>query len=544
MTRDMVQIQRTNRHSFQGPQINIGRSQFNRSCGLKTTFDASYLYPIFLDDVLPGDTFTVSMTGFARIWSPLISPVMDNIELEFFWFYCPNRILWDNFVFMMGEHDAAGAQDTAYTIPVMDTGLTVDQDNVKTVHGLAGHLGLPHGLTTASNDDISALPFRMYAQIYNEWFADQNLTGRLFTKTTDNGADSPGAYLIARGNKRHDYFTSALPYLQKGTAQAAALAGTASVVTPAAAGTDVSVYSTTSTSDHKLDAGATHVDMSATVGTEATMALYADLSNPWSGGAAATVDINALRLSVAIQRLLEKDARGGTRYVEQVKSRFGVSVPDYRVQRPEYLGGGRTWINITPVANTSGVDAAAGPGTVDIHQGSLAGVGTGVVKGLGFQKSFTEHGYVMGLMRARGDITYFQGVDRHWKRSTRYDFYEPELANLGEQSILNSELWISNDANDDAVFGYQERWSEYRMKHSKIQGNFNPDVSGALDEWHLAEDFSTLPQLNTAFVNDMTPMSRVTAVTTEPDFLLDVWFDYRCARPIPVKSIPSLLARF
>ncbi len=251
----------------------------------------------------------------------------------------------------------------------------------------------------------------------------------------------------------------------------------------------------------------------------------------------ATLDINTLRQNVAIQRLLERDARGGTRYVEIIKAHFGVTSPDYRLQRPEYLGGGKSFINVSPVANTSS--------TAGEDQAELRGIGTGVLSGHGWAKSFTEHGYIMGLIRARGDLTYFQGLDRLWSRSTRYDFYIPALANLGEQSILNKELFISNvAATDDAVFGYQERWAEYRMKHSRVVGVMNPDVSGSLSFWHLAEDFSSLPSLNTAFMEDQTPMARVTTVDTEPDFLLDVWFDYKCARPLPVYSIPSLTTRF
>ncbi len=533
--RDMVQVRRGGVTAYSGPDAKIGRSQFNRSHGLKTTFDASYVYPIFVDEVLPGDTMTCKMNGFARIWSPLLSPVMDNIELETFWFFTPTRLVWDNWAYFNGEHDAAGFQDTSYTIPVLATGWTVDHDHVVTGHGLAAYMGLPHGLATASVPGVNALPFRCYQLIYNEWFCDQNLTGPAFTSfQTTNGPDSVAAFAIGRTNKKHDYFTSALPYLQKGVAITVPLSGEAYIHHDAPNASAIGVYSTVNTAYHAMDSDAAVLDASATTAT-APNTLFADLSSMRAGTSG--LDVNALRQSIAIQRLLERDARGGTRYVELIKTHFGVTSPDFRLQRPEYLGGGKSFINITPVANTSG--------TATEDQAELRGIGTGVISGHGFAKSFTEHGYILGLLRARGDITYFQGLERFWSRSTRYDFYIPALANLGEQSILNKELFISNSAGtDDAVFGYQERWAEYRTKQSRVAGHFNPDITGSFSHWHLAEDFSSLPALNTAFVNDSTPIARITTVTTEPDFVLDVWFDYKCARPIPVNSIPSLTTRF
>jgi len=531
--KDMVQVRREQRQSYKGPDAKIGRSQFNRSSGLKMSFDASHIYPIFLDEVLPGDTMTMSLNGFARIFSPLDAPVMDNIELETFFFFCPTRLLWNNWQFFMGEHSHAGAQDTDYTIPVIATGLIVDHDNILTGHGLAAHLGLPHGLASATVTGVSALPFRMYRLVWDEWFRDQNLIFEL-PIPLGNGPDAISLYTIRNSAKRHDYFTSALPYLQKGTAQVVV----ADVVgDPAGTGG----YGLASFR-HSDDSPTAAQLKTSSSGTDANVVI----DDTWSTGEflhwrdpqlIANIDINALRQSVAIQRLLERDARGGTRYIEIIKAHFGVTSPDYRLQRPEYLGGGKSFINISPVANTSS--------TAGEDQGELRGVGTGVISGHGWAKSFTEHGYIMGLIRARGDITYFQGMDRMWSRSTRYDFYIPALANLGEQSVLNKEIWISNNSTlDDAVFGYQERWAEYRMKASKVVGVFNPDVTGSLSFWHLAEDFSSLPALNEAFVTDATPMSRITTVDTEPDFLLDLWFNYKCARPMPVYSVPGLVTRF
>ncbi len=538
MARDMVQVRRGSSQSYRGPDARIGRSQFDRSHGLKMTFDASYLYPILVDEVLPGDTFTCQLDGFARIFSPLDAPVMDNLELETFFFFVPNRLLWDNWENFMGAHTSAGAQDTTYTIPVMATGVTVDHDGSTDVHAMAAYMGLPHGMTSSTNP-WNTLPFRAYHFIYNEWFRDQNLTNERGAGTgggheMGDGPDAHADYTLQRSNKKHDYFTSALPYLQKGTALTAAV----TVLPDTTSGSEFPTFQDPGKTKTGWElfgsqsADPSDVRMQGGVGTwTAGDRLWWDDPN-----LNATLDINALRQGAAIQRLLEIDARGGTRYTEIIKAHFGVTSPDFRLQRPEYLGGGKSFINITPVANTSA--------TATEDQAELRGVGTGVVSGHGWAKSFTEHGVILGLVRARGDITYFQGVDRMWTRSTRYDFYIPALAMLGEQSVLNQEIFISNDANDLLTFGYQERWAEYRQKPSRLVATFNPDVAGSLSHWHLAEDFSSLPSLNTAFVNDNTPMSRITTIDTEHDFLLDVWFNYKCARPLPVRSIPSLLGRF
>jgi len=529
---DMVQIRRGGRQPHQGPEARIGRSQFNRSHGVKMTFDESYLYPILVDEVLPGDTFTCKLNGFARIFSPLDSPVMDNIELRTFFFFCPSRILWNRWEDFNGAHDAAGAQDTTYTIPIIND-VVVNHDTVKTGHGLAAYFGLPEGLTT-SVLGISALPFRMYNRIWNEWFRDQQVQAEEANEI-GNGPDGVASYALKKGNKKHDYFTSALPYLQKGGAITGSWdviadpAGVSSIGAPSFVASD-----STPTVPNFLKTASTATDPDVKIADAWT----ADETMYWDDPQLiASIDTNALRQAVAIQRLLEKDARGGTRYVEIIKAHFGVTSPDFRLQRPEYLGGGKSFINISPVANTSS--------TATEDQGELRGVGTGIIRGHGWAKSFTEHGYVMGLVMARGDITYFQGLDRFWSRSTRYDFYIPALASLGEQSILNQEIWVSNVlVTDTAVFAYQERWSEYRTKHSKVNGHFNPDITGSLAHWHIAEDFGSLPTFSSGFVNDVTPMSRVTTVDNEPTFLLDLWFNYKCARPMPVYSVPSLVARF
>lgn len=549
MARDMVHVRRPRSNQFaEEPAVRIGRSQFNRSHGLKITFDASILYPILVDEILPGDTFTCRLNGFARIFSPLDAPVMDNIEIETFFFFVPTRLVWDNWQYFNGEHDAKGAQDTSYTIPVLASGWTASHDQSGTgANNLLGMFGLPHSMTTANHDDINALPLRCYNLIYNEWFRDQNLIDEE-TVNTDNGPDGTGDYGLLKSAKKHDYFTSCLPYLQKGTAPTISMGGSADVlgigVTTQTVDTSVSdtIYESDGGSSVYVDqwlSSSGNISISGDAPTGAYPQIYADLSS------ATGISINDLRESVAIQRLLERDARGGTRYVELIKSHFGVTSPDYRLQRPEFLGGGKSFINISPVANTVDQDATISASGNNVFQGELRGVGTGIVSGHGWAKSFTEHGYVIGIMRARGDLTYFQGVDRMWSRSDRYDFYIPALAHLGEQSVLNKEIYNSETpATDDAVFGYQERWMEYRTKHSRIIGKLNPDASTPISHWHLAEDFGSLPALNQTFIEDATPMSRVTTIDTQPDFLADLWFDYRCARPIPVHSIPSLIGRF
>lgn len=515
-------------HNFsQVPAVEIQRSSFDRSHGLKTTFDASRLIPIFLDEVLPGDTFNLSMSGFGRLATPLV-PLMDNLFLETFFFFVPNRLVWSNWQKFCGEQVDPG-DSTDYVIPTLTWTGNIAQASV------ADYFGLPIGKQPTN---VSCLPFRAYNLIYNEWFRDQNLQDSVVISTGDgpDAGTTLGTNMRKRG-KKHDYFTSCLPWPQKGDSVDLPIGSSADIKYGSAiAGTSYSdtfvVYSQTNAGTGEADwkRGATAGVDSGILATGSTGNLYADLST------ATAATINQLRQAFQIQRLYERDARGGTRYIEILKAHFGVTAPDFRLQRPEYLGGGSSPIFINPVAQTSE--------TLTTALGTLAGVGTVAFNNHGFTKSFTEHGYIIGLANVRADITYQQGLNRMWSRSTRWDFYWPALAHIGEQAVLSKEIYYGGVAADDDVFGYQERFAEYRYKPSIITGLFRSDAAGTLDFWHLSQDFSTRPTLNSTFIEDATPLDRCIAVPSEPHIILDAYFKLHCTRPMPVYSVPGLIDHF
>lgn len=527
---NMVQVRRpSGSHRYQAPEMRLGRSQFDLTHQHKTTYDAGDLVPVLVQEVVPGDTFTCKLLSLHRIFSPLDAPIMDNIEVGIDFFFVPNRLTWTNWEAFLGAHDAAGAQDTDFTIPIVNTNYTVTEGD------LFNYMGLPVGLFTTS-EDINALPFRCYISIYNEWYRDQNLIDEV-TLDTSNGPQAHGVLTVRKSAKKHDYFTSALPYLQKGDPVSVAFTSDAIITTDVSSGAVVAVESTVLNQASGITTSGATGTLNSSAQSDSAR-LYADLQN-FTG-----LTINALRESAAIQRLLERDARGGTRHPELIRAHFGVDVPDYRTQRPEYLGGGQGYINVSAVANTAPVDATASPDSADWYQGQLSGIGVGTLTA-SWAKSFVEHGYILGILRARADVSYQQGVDRMWSRSTKYDFLWPELAQLGEQEILNKELWIEGDATDDNVFGYQERYAEYRFKKSLITGKFASDATGSLDYWHLAEDFGSQPSLNQTFIEDASPMSRVVSIASQPDFIMDARFDLRVARALPVRPVPTLMpARF
>ncbi len=507
-------------HKFsEVPRAEIQRSSFDRSFGHKTTFDAGLLVPVYVDEVLPGDTFNLSMTGFARLATPL-KPIMDNMFLDTFFFFVPNRIIWDNWPKFNGEQTDPG-DSTDFVIP-QTAGLGNTQ---LAANSLYDYMGLPKPVV--SNITVSALHFRAYNLIWNEWFRDENLQDSLVV----NRGDGPDAlvYFVQRRGKRHDYFTSCLPFPQKGDSVDLPLGTSARIAHDGAVGDDLGVFSTVAAADRRLDVGVAFVEASAS-GGGTLPPLYADLSN------ATAATINQLRTAFQVQRLLERDARGGTRYTEVIKAHFGVTSPDARLQRPEYLGGGTSPVIVSPIAQTG--ETGTSP------QGNLAAIGTVSFSGHGFSKSFTEHGVLLGLACVRADLTYQQGLDRMWSRSTRFDFFWPALAHLGEQAVLQGEIFADGSAGDDLVFGYQERFAEYRYKPSKITGEFRSTFATSLDIWHLSQEFSPAPVLDDVFIVENPPVDRIIAVPSEPHFLFDSHFSLKCARPMPVYGVPGLIDHF
>jgi hypothetical protein len=506
------------------PKADIPRSSFNRSHGYKTTMDAGYLVPIFVDEALPGDTFNLDMSGFGRLATP-INPVMDNMYLDTFFFAVPVRLLWDNWQKFHGEQVNPG-DSTDYTVPVVTTPASGYQ-----VGSLFDYFGIPTGVSGL--EDINALHSRAYNLIYNEWFRDQNLVDSAVVDT-DDGPDLDTDYVLRRRGKRHDYFTSCLPWPQKGDAVSLPLGTSAPLVSDASfsgsSNDNLITMLDTDGNRHSLNAAAS--SLLGAAGSSATYpATYADLS------AATAATINQLREAFQIQKLYERDARGGTRYTEIIKSHFGVTSPDARMQRPEYLGGGSTPINISPIAQTSSTDATT-------PQGNLAAMGTVGFSRHGFTKSFTEHCVLIGIASVRADLTYQQGLNRMFSRQTRFDYYYPALAHIGEQAVLSKEIYADGSANDQDVFGYQERFAEYRYKPSQITGQFRSTYASSLDAWHLSQEFSSRPTLNQTFIEEDPPIDRVIAVPDEPHLIFDSYFNLKCARPMPMYSVPGLIDHF
>ena len=548
-------------HRFSdAPAMYMKRTKFDRSHVYKTTFDSGKLIPVFIDEVLPGDTTRMSVNYFARLATP-IKPIMDNIYLDWFFFFVPNRLVWEhwqNFCFEQEDPD----DSTDYVIPTVSA--TGNSDNAY-VGSLWDYFGLPVN-TSGNLSGISALPFRGVYLIWNEWFRDENLQKSVKIQKGDtnevlNSARSaeqpswvftsgtnivPGLACPPRG-KRHDYFTSALPWTQKGPGVSVGLAGTAPVQGTATLTIPNGVnlldrhtgrlYASVVGTVARDDDGATSVWYTSGTGNTS-------VSNVSSDGWFANLDessiftINSLRTAFQMQKFYERLARGGSRYTEVLRSFFGVVSPDARLQRPEFLGSFTKMVNVNPIAQTSATDGTS-------PQGNLSAYGVTAAKFHGFTKSFVEHGYVFGFVCARADLTYQQGINKMWLRSTVYDFYWPTFAHLGEQAIELREIYAQGSEADTTVFGYQERYSEYRYKPSQITGKFRSSVvNGSLDKWHLSQFFNNAPTLNEEFIIENPPIERIIAVPSEPEFLLDIGFRYTTVRPMPMFGTPGLVDHF
>lgn len=510
---------------------NISRSTFNRSHGYKTTLNSDNLYPVFADEILPGDTINLKTLAFGRINTPIF-PLMDNIRLSVQYFFVPNRLLWDNWQKFMGEQTNP-ADSIDYLVPTVDVTATTGY----TEQSIYDYLGLP--TKQVNLEKPNALHLRAYNKIWNAWYRDENLQDSV-TELTGDSSDPSTTYDLLKRNKQQDYFTGCLPWPQKGDSVTLPL-GTSAPIT--GIGTRNQTFSNTNFTSFETDATGSKVyaksnDSNSTdywrIEEDPDNAGFPNIRADLRNATAATV--NELREAIAIQTLLERSARGGTRYTEIIKSQFNVSSPDARLQRPEFLGSSTSAVTFQEIAQTSET-------TGTTPQANMSAQGKIMLKDKGFKKSFTEHGVIIGLASIQADLTYQQGLNKMWSRQTRLDYYTPDTAHLGEQAVLNKEIFADGSANDQLAFGYQERWSEMRYFPSIITGLMRSNATASLDPWHLSQEFATLPVLDSDFIEETVPMDRVVAVPSEPDFTLDMYFEYHHERPMPTYSVPHLGTR-
>lgn len=541
------------RFALNPTNLDISRSKFNRNHSFKTSFNVGDVVPFYVDEVLPGDTFQLKTSLVARMQT-LITPMMDNIYLDTYFFFVPNRLTWNHWKEFNGENtQSAWYPSVEYSVPQ----LTAPATDGWSIGTLADYFGIPTGVPNLS---VNALPFRAYALIMNEWFRDENLSDPLSVPVDDAtvvGVNT-GNYItdVAKGGlpfkaaKYHDYFTSCLPAPQKGP----------DVLIPGGTGANVPVVPLEAEVSSDLLTGqvykARKSDGTAMTGNAAIyfqsgtqsgfdmqtggVSQTPIISNLWAVGdsSLASATINQLRLAFQIQKLYERDARGGTRYIEILKSHFGVTSPDARLQRPEYLGGNRIPININQVVQSSAT-AAEGTPLGDTAAFSLTTDTHG-----DFIKSFVEHGFIIGVMVARYDHTYQQGLERFWSRKDRFDYYWPVFANIGEQAVLNKEIYAQGNEKDDEVFGYQEAWADYRYKPSRVTGEMRSSAPTSLDVWHLADEYTQLPTLSDSWIReDKSNVDRVLAVTSavSNQMFADIYVQCEATRPMPVYSIPGLI---